>query len=146
MQNIVWKRPDGGVCVYWLVDAVDPAEEEARLKINRDIPADYEHVCSNATYPPDKTWRAAWAWITDDPVIDICPVRAVEVTKARLRLERAPLLAELDLAYMRADESGDVEAKKKIAAEKQRLRDLPNKAHEIAHGDLQALAALKASA
>lgn len=48
--------------------------------------------------------------------------KAKELTKARLRIERAPLLAAQDVAFQRALESGaDTTA---IVAEKQRLRDI----------------------
>lgn len=48
--------------------------------------------------------------------------KAREITKDRLRAERAPLLAAQDLAFQRALETGqDTTA---IVAEKQRLRDV----------------------
>jgi hypothetical protein len=48
--------------------------------------------------------------------------KAKEITKARLRTEREPLLLAQDIAYQRALESGaDTSA---IVAEKQRLRDI----------------------
>ncbi len=48
--------------------------------------------------------------------------KAKAITKDRLRQERAPLLVEQDVLYMRATEQGqDTTA---IVAEKQRLRDI----------------------
>jgi hypothetical protein len=48
--------------------------------------------------------------------------KAREITKARLRIEREPLLAAQDVAFQRALESNaDTSA---IVAEKQRLRDI----------------------
>jgi hypothetical protein len=48
--------------------------------------------------------------------------KAKEVTKARLRAERTPLLQAQDVAFQRALEEGaDTSA---IVAEKQRLRDI----------------------
>jgi hypothetical protein len=48
--------------------------------------------------------------------------KAKDITKDRLRQERAPLLVAQDVLYMRATEQGqDTTA---IVAEKQRLRDL----------------------
>jgi hypothetical protein len=48
--------------------------------------------------------------------------KAKAITKARLRIERKPLLAEQDVAFQRALEtSADTTA---IVAEKQRLRDI----------------------
>jgi hypothetical protein len=48
--------------------------------------------------------------------------KAKDITKDRLRTERAPLLAEQDVAFQRALESGD--DTNAIVAEKQRLRDV----------------------
>jgi len=48
--------------------------------------------------------------------------KAQAITKDRLRLDRAPLLVEQDILFMRAQEAGsDLSA---IATEKQRLRDI----------------------
>lgn len=48
--------------------------------------------------------------------------KAKQITKERLRAERAPLLQAQDIAFQRALESGqDTSA---IVAEKQRLRDI----------------------
>ena len=41
-----------------------------------------------------------------------------------LRAERAPKLAALDVAFVRALEQGDTAAQSRIAAEKQALRDV----------------------
>jgi hypothetical protein len=48
--------------------------------------------------------------------------KAKEITKERLRAERAPLLEAQDIAYMKALEAGQDTAA--IIAEKQRLRDV----------------------
>ena len=54
--------------------------------------------------------------------------KAKEVTKARLRTERTPLLQAQDVAFQRALEEGsDTSA---IVAEKQRLRDITKLADE----------------
>jgi hypothetical protein len=66
--------------------------------------------------------------------------KAKEITKARLRAERTPLLQEQDVAFQRALESGaDTSA---IVAEKQRLRDITKLAE--AAETLDELKALKA--
>ena len=48
--------------------------------------------------------------------------KAKDITKDRLRQERAPLLVAQDVLYMRATEQGQDTAA--IVAEKQRLRDI----------------------
>jgi hypothetical protein len=69
--------------------------------------------------------------------------KAKAITKDRLREERAPLLAGLDVAYQRADESGDAEKKAEVVAEKQRLRDITQLADQAQ--TLDELKALKVS-
>ena len=55
-------------------------------------------------------------------MITVNLTKAKDITKDRLRVERAPLLEAQDIAYMRAVESNqDTSA---IVAEKQRLRDI----------------------
>jgi hypothetical protein len=63
------------------------------------------------------------AWELADSKVTVSLAKAKEITKARLRIEREPLLAAQDVLYMRATEANqDTTA---IVAEKQRLRDLP---------------------
>lgn len=66
--------------------------------------------------------------------------KAREVTRNRLRAEREPLFADLDMQFQRALETGaDTTA---IVAEKKRLRDLPKKADKLTSLDkLKALTA-----
>jgi hypothetical protein len=52
--------------------------------------------------------------------------KAKAITKDRLRVERAPLLAAQDVAFMRATETADGVTLAAVAAEKQRLRDITN--------------------
>jgi hypothetical protein len=54
--------------------------------------------------------------------INIDKAKAIKLDA--LRAERAPKLAALDLAFMRAVEQGDTAKQASIAAEKQALRDI----------------------
>ena len=54
--------------------------------------------------------------------INIDKAKAIKLDQ--LRADRAPKLAALDLAFMRAVEQGDLPAQASIAAEKQALRDI----------------------
>ena len=49
--------------------------------------------------------------------------KAREIKKDQIREARKPMLEALDVAYMRAVESGDTTQQAQIAAEKQALRD-----------------------
>lgn len=62
--------------------------------------------------------------------------KAKEIWLDRYRTTRTPLLAALDVDFMRAVESGNATLQKEIAAKKQALRDvtkieLPNTLEEI---------------
>ena len=72
--------------------------------------------------PKDRTFRNAWALDGDAIVVDMEKARAIQLSN--IRAERAPLLAELDVQYQRADEDGDSEGKAGIRARKQALRDV----------------------
>ena len=52
------------------------------------------------------------------------PEKAKEIQRDKWRLARTPLLAQLDLKFMRAIEEGDLERQSEIAAEKKSLRDV----------------------
>lgn len=89
----------------------------------RDVPPLTEwHVVDRSSLPQDRYFRNAWFHVTGAVSIDIDKAR--EIHKNVLREQRAPLLAALDLDYMRADEAGDTKAKAVIVAKKQVLRDL----------------------
>ena len=66
--------------------------------------------------------------------------KAKEITKGRLRIERAPLLQAQDVAFQRALEAGSPTTQ--IVAEKQRLRDITLLADQAT--TLDELKALKA--
>jgi hypothetical protein len=59
-------------------------------------------------------------------MIQIDMAKAIEIQRNRIRALREPLLAALDVEFMRAVERGDEAEQVRVAAEKQRLRDLTN--------------------
>jgi acyl-coenzyme A thioesterase PaaI-like protein len=58
-------------------------------------------------------------------MIRIDMAKAVEIQRDRIRVARQPLLAALDVEFMRAVERGDRVEEARVVAEKRRLRDLP---------------------
>ena len=56
-------------------------------------------------------------------MITVNMTKAREIKKDMIRAERAPMLAALDVEYMRAVETGDTVKQAEIAAKKQALRD-----------------------
>jgi hypothetical protein len=65
-------------------------------------------------------------------VITVDMAKAREIQRGRIRAARQPLLAALDVEFMRAVEAGDAARQAEVAAQKQALRDAP------AHPDIEA--------
>jgi hypothetical protein len=57
-------------------------------------------------------------------MITINLTKAKDIAKDNLRTERAPVLASLDVAFMRAVESGNTSLQTAIVEQKQELRDI----------------------
>ena len=57
-------------------------------------------------------------------MITINLTKAKDIAKDNLRVERAPVLAALDVSFMRAVESGNTSLQTAIAGQKQELRDI----------------------
>jgi hypothetical protein len=58
-------------------------------------------------------------------MITVNMARAREIQRDCIRSARVPLLAALDVAWMRAGEVGDAARQAEVAAQKQALRDAP---------------------
>lgn len=87
----------------------------------RSVPKDAidVRIADEDEVPADRTFRNA---LQNDLTHDMGKAR--DIWRDKLREERAPLLAALDVEYMRADETGDLAAKTAIAKQKQALRDV----------------------
>jgi len=57
-------------------------------------------------------------------MITVNMTKAREIKRDQLRAERKPLLEQLDVEYMRAQEQGDQTKADEIAAKKQAFRDV----------------------
>ena len=57
-------------------------------------------------------------------MINVNMTKAREIKRDQLRAERKPLLEQLDVEFMRAQEQGDQAKADEIAAKKQALRDV----------------------
>lgn len=147
-MKIVYTDNSGNTCI------VNPARQEDVAKVlpeiasmtqaefiewvkAKDVPADATNVSivTADAIPTDRTFRNA---LKHDLTHD--KQKCVDITNNRLRAERAPLLADLDVKFIRAQESGQETAS--IVAEKQRLRDITKIANPSM--TLEELKALKA--
>ena len=139
---LILHRADGGVSILRPIDGEDIAEEIAKWEAS--APPEWLPATSiqaeEADIPGDRTWRDAWAM--QGGKIDVAIDKAKEVQKARLRAEREPKLAALDVQYMRAIEAKDNKLAAEIAAKKQALRDITADPRIAAATTTQELAAV----
>jgi hypothetical protein len=114
-QVIVYTNADGGVSVCYPTGELPIEEVQAK-----DTPAGSVVVENDAL--PNEHNEFFNAWELSGSTVSVNMVKAKELTKVRLRIEREPLLVAQDVAFQRALESNaDTTA---IVAEKQRLRDI----------------------
>lgn len=115
MQVIIHTNESGNVSVCYPTGEL--SIEEVLVK---DCPAG-AFIVDEATLPnADGDFFNAWE--LNGQAVSVNLNKAREITKIRLRAERAPLLAAQDVEFQRALETGaDTSA---IVAEKQRLRDI----------------------
>jgi hypothetical protein len=131
MQVIIFSNDNGGVST-----CIPTGEISIQAVLEKDCPKDAIIVDSSVLPNQHNDFYDAWELI--DGKVEVSFPKAVELTKARLRAERTPLLAAQDVAFQRALEEGKDTAA--IVAEKQRLRDITN----ITATTLDELRALKA--
>ena len=74
------------------------------------------------TVESDRTFRNAW--VTEKgKSTEVDLAKAKDVAKDKVREARTPKFQELDIAYQRADEAGDADAKEAVVVKKQTARD-----------------------
>jgi len=129
MRKIIFSRSDGGLSVVHPVRNSYPnpetlSDDEIEKRAWAKLPADAidPQWVEEADIPTDRTFRDAWAHGGTSVNVDMTKAR--EIQRDHLRSIRAPMLAALDVAYQRADESSDVAMKAQIAKNKQALRDV----------------------
>jgi hypothetical protein len=135
MQVIIFTNDNGGVAT-----TIPTGEISIEAVLTKDVPAGRGARIVNYTDLPIAYNDFYDAWEMDATSVTVNLDKAKELTKARLRTERTPLLAAQDVAFQRAQETGaDTSA---IVAEKQRLRDVTTLADSAT--TLEELRALKA--
>jgi hypothetical protein len=115
-QAIIFTNSNGGVSV-----CIPTGEISIEAVKEKDTPVG-SLIVNTSDLPRDNDFFDAWELANG--VVTVSLAKAKELTKKRLRAEREPLLAEQDVAFQRALESGSPTTV--IVAEKQRLRDVPS--------------------
>lgn len=135
-QVIVFDNGNGGMAT-----CIPTGEISIDAVMEKDVPKGRNARIINASdMPRDTDFYDAFELTPTEIVVNLA--KAKEITKNRLRAERAPLLAAQDVLFQRALESGaDTSA---IVAEKNRLRDITKLADSAT--TLDELRAIKAGA
>jgi hypothetical protein len=81
-------------------------------------------IADASDIPADRTFRNAWTDANATATVDVDMGKAREIHRQRLRRERQPLLATLDVEFARAMEADDTVLKARIVHRKQQLRDI----------------------
>jgi hypothetical protein len=130
-QVIIFSNSNGGVST-----CIPTGEISIEAVLAKDCPKG-AIIVEQSSLPTDNDFYDAWELA--DGKVTVSLAKAKEITKARLRNERTPLLAAQDVAFQRAQEAGsDTTA---IVAEKNRLRDVTKLAD--AQTTLEGLRAIK---
>jgi len=134
---IIFENDNGGVAV-----CIPTGELPIDVVLERDVPKERNARIVRPDDLPNKDNDFFDAWEMNGATISVNLTKAKEITKNRLRADRAPLLQAQDVAFQRALESGaDTKA---IVAEKQRLRDITKLADQAT--TLDELRAIKVEA
>lgn len=86
----------------------------------RNVPVSYRQLAPSELIE-DRYFRNAWE---DNGKLSVNMPKAREIHKNHMRGARAPLLAQLDEAYLRADETQDAWGRADVVSQKQALRDV----------------------
>jgi hypothetical protein len=133
-QAIIFTNDNGGVST-----CIPTGEISIDAVLTKDVPAGRGARIVNLTdLPRDNDFYDAWEMDATSVTVNLA--KAKEITKARLRNERAPLLEAQDVLFQRALESGA--STTAIVAEKQRLRDITGLVDAVT--TLEGLRAIKA--
>lgn len=138
-MRFIYTQADGTVAIVTAaskedVEVILGPMSAARYKahvIERSIPKDAVDVRPLPDdFEMDRYFRNAW--VQDKGKVIVHMERARDIQREKLRVLRAPILAELDVQFIRAIESGDSVEQDAIVIQKQKLRDVTD------HPDIEA--------
>jgi hypothetical protein len=134
-QAIIFTNDNGGVAM-----CIPTGEISIDAVMTKDVPAGRGARIVNLSDLPNQHNDFYDAWEMDATSVTVNMDKAKEITKKRLRVERAPLLEAQDVLFQRAlESSADTTA---IVAEKNRLRDITGLVDAVT--TLEGLRAIKA--
>lgn len=114
MPFIIYPQQDNKLAVIIPTGAVEDCI--------KDVPADTPYAIVDSLEGVDNDYFDGFIYSEGEAVADIAACKNIHLNK--FRAARAPKLAALDVAFMRAVEQGDTAKQAEIAAAKQELRDV----------------------
>jgi len=121
-KRIVYLAEDGVAAVVVPAPKYSGTMEDLLKKVVPEDCLDSADIVEADTIPNDRTFRNSW--VTEQgKSVEIDLAKAKDVAKDNVRKARTPKFAELDVAYQRADEAGDADAKAAVVVKKQTARD-----------------------
>ena len=121
-KRIVYLAEDGVAAVVVPAPKYSGTMEDLLKKVVPEDCLDSADIVEADTIPNDRTFRNSW--VTEQgKSVEIDLAKAKDVAKDKVRQARTPKFAELDVAYQRADEAGDADAKTAVVVKKQTARD-----------------------
>ena len=116
-QVIIFTNENGGVSVCYPTGEL-PIEQV----LTKDCPAG-AIIVDNDTLPNEHN-EFFNAWELSNSTVTVNLTKAKDIAKSKLRIEREPVLAALDVQFMRAVESGNTTQQAAIAEQKDELRNI----------------------
>ena len=114
MSKIIYTNSDGTVSIITPAGDVNDAI--------KDVPSGLSYeIVEDSVIPTDRSFRNAWK--QNSKTIETDMTKAKEIHKDKIRIARTPKLAELDIEFQKALETGA--STTDIVAKKQALRDAP---------------------
>ena len=114
MSRIIYTNSDGTVSIITPAGDVNDAI--------KDVPSGLSYeIVEDSVIPTDRSFRNAWK--QNSKTIETDMTKAKEIHKDKIRIARAPKLAELDIEFQKALETSS--STTDIVAKKQLLRDAP---------------------
>ena len=114
MSRIIYTKSDGTVSIITPAGDVNDAI--------KDVPSGLSYeIVEDSAIPTDRSFRNAWK--QNSKTIETDMTKAKEIHKDKIRIARAPKLAELDIEFQKALETSS--STTDIVAKKQLLRDAP---------------------
>lgn len=123
MKVIITKKNDNSLILTWAAKELINSNDDYIAIADKAGLSDY-YLLDESLIPDDLLFFDAYELNDTNDALVCNRDKAVELKKSQFRTLRAPLLNDLDVAYMRADEQQNEPLKLSIAAKKQLLRDV----------------------